>query len=100
MKKPTFWKLCGAYLVDVVLCQVVGFFAGGLAGGIVGFILGATGMYTPEHILLFTVVTGLAGGIAGLICFVFYFAACEARWGKTLGKKLTGLQVVQTEKGE
>ena len=29
-----------------------------------------------------------------------YFSICKARWGKTLGKKRTGLQVVQEEKGE
>ena len=95
MQKAKFWKLCVAYLVDIILCQIVGFFAGGLAGGITGFLLAIAGLYTPDNRALFALLTALAGGLAGLVVFVLYFAICESCWQKTLGKKLMGLQVVQ-----
>ena len=104
MKKAKFWRLCVAYLVDIIVCQIMGFIVGGITGGIVGFVLGAAGLYTPDNMLLFTTLTGLAGGLAGSVFSILYFASCEAYWGKTLGKKLMGLTVVQaapkTQPGE
>ncbi|MFB6243149.1 MAG: RDD family protein [Halobaculum sp.] len=42
-------------------------------------------------------VSGLLGVLAGLAVGAGYYALPEARWGKTVGKKLFGLVVVDTE---
>ena len=95
MKKAKFWRVCVAYLVDIIICQIAGFFIGWITGFVVGFLLGAAGLYTPDNMTLFTTITGLSGALAGLVFSILYFAICESRWGKTLGKKLMGLTVVQ-----
>lgn len=39
--------------------------------------------------------SNLASAFMGLV-FIIYKSYCEAKWGKTLGKKITGLKVVNT----
>lgn len=87
MQKPSFWRLFGAYLVDFLLF--------GLVGSIVGYLM--------MWILVLYIITLSSGGdwavVGGIIAFIgavlLYFPICEHFWGKTLGKKLMGLQVVQ-----
>ncbi len=88
MNKPSFWRLLGAYGIDFLLLSIV--------GSIVGYLM--------MWILVFYIITLSSGGdwavVGGIITFIgavlLYFSICEHCWGKTLGKKLMGLQVVQT----
>jgi len=95
MQKAGFWKLCTAYLIDGVVCQIVGFVAGFIAGAIVGALLGAAGLYTPQTMPTFMLIVRLVGWVAGLLVLILYFAFSECKFGKTIGKKLMGIAVVK-----
>ena len=95
MQKAGFWKLCAAYLVDGITCQIVGFVTGFIAGAFVGGLLGAAGLYTPQTMSIFTLIVRLVGFVTGLLVFILYFAISECKFGKTIGKKLMGIAVVK-----
>jgi len=88
MQKPSFWRLLGAYGIDFLLCSMIGIML--------------------EYLVMWVLALGYiimlrSGGdwiiVVGFITFIsailLYFSICENIFGKTLGKKLMGLQVVQ-----
>ena len=88
MQKPGFWQFLAAYMIDFLLL------------GLVGLVVG----YLVMWILMLYIITLSSGGdwafVGGCITFMIvvllYFSILESLFGKTLGKKLMGLQVVQT----
>lgn len=89
MKKPGFWRLLAAYIIDFLLLGLVGLMVG----------------YLVMWILVLYIITLSSGGdwafVGGCITFIIgvllYFSILESFFGKTLGKKLMGIQVIQEE---
>ncbi len=93
-QRPSGWKLLKAYGIDFLLsipvptaCTMVGLF-------LQAIIIFDRRVNTLDHCITAGIV------LLFLSMIVLYFPICESIWGKTLGKKLMGLQVVQQEKGE
>lgn len=81
-------KTSMAYAIDLLLIKPLGLAI--TSAAVVGGIM----MFYPS------IDVGIVGVFVFSILFPacwgsFYFAICESVWGKTLGKKLMGLQVVQ-----
>ena len=95
MQAPVYKSIL-AYLVDFLLLALVTY---GISTEELGHTLINT-LNLPPYAALSAWIFSARSVVTMLILGALYFIVCEARWGKTLGKKLTGLQVVQTEKGE
>lgn len=91
---PSLWRLLGAYGVDLVL--LVPAEAMGLVIFLLGgFIVNALFFGGSENEEIWKIAIG--GIIALVSAVVLYFSILESCFGKTLGKKLMGLQVVQNK---
>ena len=73
-------------IVLIVFYLVIGYLVAGLAGGL-----------TPEGFKLEGAPAILVIGLT-IICWLVYFIVLESFWrGRTLGKRLTGIQVVKAD---
>jgi uncharacterized RDD family membrane protein YckC len=79
----------GAYMLDAFLVQFFVSLAGTLAGGFIGA-SGRTDLLSgPRNYILYGTI-----GLIGFALSVLYFAWCEGRFGRGIGKWLFGLRVV------
>lgn len=95
-KEINFWQLVKAYAVDIISSTSVGILLGGAEIGFIYFWFGTTDRIDTSFSVF--VLAILVGIILPFVITVLYFAICESRWSKTLGKKLMGFMVVQEEK--
>ena len=85
-----FWRRVVALLIDSLILGVAGAIIGGIVGFIVGFAMGASGsdLDTIEF------VTGLLGGVLGLVLQWLYFTLFESSVKQaTVGKMAIGIIV-------
>jgi uncharacterized RDD family membrane protein YckC len=89
MRRAPLPRRAAAFLVDMALGLVV-------VVPLLFFMFQAIGFWEETRALWFGVLALLVGGvaIAALVLGVVYFPAAEAVWGRTLGKWLFGLCVV------
>jgi len=99
----------GALLLDIVLCGIIAFVAGGTIGGWLGAVTGAAavgsaslaGGSAAENAQAAAAFGGILGAIAGfalafaLICVVYFLL--EGFTGYTLGKLILGIRIANDD---
>lgn len=94
---PAGLRCLGAYAIDFVLLKLLGW---GFYVTRIYFLKSLLSQVDPVERKMIEVGVWLESGLVILVLFLLYFSILEHFFGKTLGKKLMGLQVVQEEKGE
>ncbi|MBR2081674.1 MAG: RDD family protein [Elusimicrobiaceae bacterium] len=90
MKSPGFWRLLGAYIVDFLFISVIGV----VLEYLVMWVLALGYIVMLRSGGNWIIVVGVGTFISSVL---LYFSICESVWGKTLGKRLMGMQVVQQD---
>lgn len=89
-----FWSRVIAFLIDIVVVNVVGFIVGLVIGFIIGFILGFNNISIDSGMVI------VVEWLINIAVAWLYFTLFEtSKWQATPGKKLLGLAVVDMDGG-
>jgi uncharacterized RDD family membrane protein YckC len=93
LKRAGFWYRSAAYIVDMILLGVV---VGILALPFIMFSVWADTIDQTSWIVAMVIIVNLVIGIIVLGVLFCYFVILEGRFGRTVGKYLLGLKVLNT----